>query len=168
MTESLNSFLNRRMREISAKEADLRAELQNLSDEKKQLGLAAAAAGIKIEDVVEVSSPVSRHRRVSAEKTIIEAVVEILSERGRGIAASDLLPLLNQRLGTEYPRSSLSPQLSRLKKRGVLKQEGNLWCLTERAAEEKPVDHGTPGGSGSTGLFRPGAKGREAGPGGGT
>lgn len=167
MSESLNSFLKHRLREIEELEASLRARLQTLAEERDQLDRAAVAAGIEVTELRETVAPLSGRRKVVSRMTIKDAVVELLSERGHGMAASDLLPLVNQRLGVEYPRSSLSPQLSRLKKHRILKQEGNLWCLNQSTSDENPVDPLPPGVSGQRVFSNPARKAVKPGPGGG-
>lgn len=135
--ETLADFIRRRRREISEAKADLEAELAMLDAETAQLNLAAQAAGIVAVDVVPADAGLTGdppirirvRRRIPSEKTIKDAVIEILRETGRGMEASEILPAVNARLGTEYPRTSLSPQLSRLKDDGLLQRNGTLWSL---------------------------------------
>lgn len=70
-------------------------------------------------------------------------MIDILNEAGRGLTALQILPLVNQRLGVEYPRTSLSPQLSRLKADGLLMREGVLWSLA-KAPQTKEASPGMP------------------------
>lgn len=70
-------------------------------------------------------------RRSIPEKTIKEAVVEVLTDARDGMTALDILAAINQRFETDYPRTSLSPQLSRLKAEGKLEREGMIWSLAK-------------------------------------
>ncbi|MCW2282492.1 hypothetical protein M2323_000001, partial [Rhodoblastus acidophilus] len=63
------------------------------------------------------------------DRTIKGAVLWTLSEHADGMIALDLLAEVNRRLGTSYQRTSLSPQLSRLKSEGKIILEGNVWKL---------------------------------------
>ena len=83
------------------------------------------------------------------------------------MTALELLEQVNQRQGTTLLRSSLSPQLSRLKDEGVIKLTDKLWHLPEHSVPENEepdpslfVEDG-PGTSETTP-----AKDREAGSGG--
>ena len=46
------------------------------------------------------------------------------------MTASDILAAINKRLGVNYSRTSLSPQLSRLKQEGSLDLDGNAWSMS--------------------------------------
>ncbi len=63
--------------------------------------------------------------------TIKEAVVAVLDEAGRGLTALEILPKINERLGVDYPRTSLSPQLSRLKAEKEIHLVGKHWFSGE-------------------------------------
>lgn len=78
---------------------------------------------------------VSRSPKRASEKTIKEAVVEILQWEDDGMPAVDILAKLHERFGFDYPRTSLSPQLSRLKAEGMLVREGMNWRLADTSAE---------------------------------
>ena len=67
--------------------------------------------------------------------TIKQAVIEILAAEGKGLVALDLLNRLNDRNGSTLVRSSLSPQLSRLKQEGVLQLTGGFWHLPGQSPE---------------------------------
>jgi hypothetical protein len=167
---TLADFIERRRTELSRAEEKLREELAAILEERAQLDKAALAAGLHkkpVADYQEQDVAIKRRPRKASAITIKEAVLQVLSEAGHGMTAADLLPRINRLLGIEYPRSSLSPQLSRLKTEGALVLEGAIWLRPDQA-KQKPVDENTLDGS-STGLkHEPEAQGREAGPGGGT
>lgn len=62
---------------------------------------------------------------------IMEAVLEVLRDREDGMTALEILAEINTRyFGGRIARSSLSPQLSRLKdKHGKIDLRGNKWFL---------------------------------------
>lgn len=131
---SLEDYLARRRTELSDAEARLREELRMVLDERTKLDKAALAAGLKqlseptSSSALQGSEPRKRVRRASG-TTIKEAVLQALAEAGHGLPATDILPRINALLGIQYPRTSLSPQLSRLKQSGELILEGNVWYV---------------------------------------
>jgi len=48
------------------------------------------------------------------------------------MTALEILAAINLKFGTDYPRTSLSPQLSRLKADGRIEREGIVWRLTNK------------------------------------
>lgn len=138
--ETLTEFIARRYRELDAAEEPLRRQIEAIRQERDQMRRAALAAGIAIDATAAEGAPAVEAERVPARRrqasaTLKEAVVEILRREGRGMTALQILPLVNEFLGHEYPRTSLSPQLSRLKVEGVIDRNGVIWTLVEPASE---------------------------------
>lgn len=64
--------------------------------------------------------------------TIKQAVMKILTPLApRGLSALSILERLRTDFDLNYPRESLSPQLSRLKNEGRVRLEGGIWYSTE-------------------------------------
>ena len=167
MSESLTEFISRRRLEIEEEEGPLKEHLRSLMLEKVQLRKAAIAAGIEDKPLAEPDRP--RITRKVQTGTIKEAVIAILAEAGEGMTAGDLLVRLNERNNSALIRSSLSPQLSRLKQEGHIFLTGRIWHLAEQTPKEiEPSDHNLFEGNGSEGSkLEIHAKDREAGSGGG-
>src|SRR4051794_14155222 len=100
MPETLAIFIHRRLNELAAEERDLRAALRLIQDEQDQLHHAASAAGVSAVATVVVEPAAStrltavgqvvrRSAKRASERTIKEAVVEILRERGEPMTALD-------------------------------------------------------------------------------
>lgn len=153
--ETLSDFILRRRREIAEALDRLQAEVQALELEFDQIDKAARAAGIE-----ENAVATERYReqnglfvvektrqRIVPERTIKETVVELLKEAGHGMTALQILPQVNKRLGVDYPRTSLSPQLSRLKADGVLVRNGVVWSLALAPEKEEVPTAGAEGTS---------------------
>ncbi|MER8636794.1 HTH domain-containing protein [Mesorhizobium sp. M1182] len=77
-----------------------------------------------------------------------EAAVQVLREATGGLTTNELLEIINNKLGTTFARSSLSPQLSRLKGDGILyREEDGRWILAsdpslnENGASEDAPEH---------------------------
>ena len=166
MNETLAAFIARRNQELSEEELPLKQRLDAIRAERDQLRRAALAAGIEAQPGSGQEAP--RRGRRPQEGTIKTAVVAILKEVGGPMTALELLEQVNQRQGTTLMRSSLSPQLSRLKDEGAIKLTDKLWHLPEQSVpenEEPDPSLFTEDGSG-TSETNP-AKDREAGSGGG-
>ena len=134
---SLQDFIADRLRQLDMEEAPLRERLQSITEEREQLRAAAAAAGIKLPDdsrEIEKALEVLRRpsRRTIPEKTLKDAVVEVLRAKAGGMTALEILAAINLRFSADYPRTSLSPQLSRLKAEGKLIREGIVWRLPDQ------------------------------------
>jgi hypothetical protein len=141
MSEALANFIRQRLSELDAHEAELQAGLAAVAEERASLNRAAAAANIATQPVqlpswLTTPAPPPGRRRAMSERSMKDAVVAVLREAGQPLTALDILPTVNAKLGTDYPRTSLSPQLSRLKSEGrIIKAEGNFWRLPDDAAE---------------------------------
>lgn len=143
---SLHDFIPIRHGEIEAELKHLMARLRVLQSEHEDLRRAAKSVGIPLPDssapgqlrLDGLGSP-DTARRGPSEATIKGAVVTALREAGHGMTALELLPKINEQLGVEYPRSSLSPQLSRLKAEGQLRLDGNVWSIGDGA--DGPTDY---------------------------
>ena len=142
MSESLAQFVVRRRAELDAEETPLRERLAAIAAERDQLRRAALAAGIA--DVAPAgsaeetapktqpeASPAKRSPKRVSEKAIKEAVITILNQRDKGMTAVDMLAEINSQLNVNYPRTSLSPLLTRLKKDNAIKRKGIVWRLVK-------------------------------------
>jgi len=126
--ESLEDFIIRRRRELEAQAEQVRDQLHALEAEIDRLDRAAKAAGISPSDPAGAREIdyVTPHL---TERTIKAAVLAVLNESGRGMTALEILAAINSRFDSNYARTSLSPQLSRLKQQGSIKRDGIVWSL---------------------------------------
>ena len=161
MTETLSDFLVRKAREIDVETAGLYDRIEALENERALIDKAAAAAGVTLghasgskdaggegeqpheEEVraFDATASAMRSAKRAPEVTIKEAVIAILADAGHGMTALEILPAVNARLGIDYPRTSLSPQLSRLKNDGKIERNGHEWSLAPET--NKAPDAGT-------------------------
>lgn len=138
---SLHEFLARRHRELIRALAETRRRLSSIEEEIDQIERAAAAANVNL-----VISDEMTERQ--APSTMKQAAVQALREATGGLTTNELLKIINNELGTTYARSSLSPQLSRLKSDGfVYREEDGRWILAsdpslnENGAPEDAPEH---------------------------
>ncbi|HEX6866850.1 MAG TPA: hypothetical protein VF122_06435 [Caulobacteraceae bacterium] len=76
--------------------------------------------------------PSPREVTKSLGMTLKEMVLLILGERHGGAEALSILDEINDRWNVGLQRTSLSPQLSRLKDEGKVKLTGKVWSLVEK------------------------------------
>lgn len=150
---TLSDFINAKWRALTEAEARIKGELRKIADERTQLERAASAAGISLldEPKAEVrdffagvsgnatSGDEQNHshsRRRRGRMSMKEAVLEVLREAGHGLSALEILPLMNQKIGVEYERTSLSPQLTRLKEDGEIERDGVIWTLVDKGVSQ--------------------------------
>jgi hypothetical protein len=133
----LKDFIGSRAREIMDSLTQLRAQREEadrkigaLEKELRDLRTAAKAVGIP-NGLPQETLGVTRRTR--PERTIQDAVMEVLADHHpQGLIALDLLAQLNTKFGWRIVRTSLSPQLSRLKRAGKIINAGTEWRLTTR------------------------------------
>lgn len=143
METQTTRLLHARRAEVLDDLAKLRPRVSFLEEELSQIDRALAAAEGPILITGNEASERARahHARVAhpnvANMTIKDMVVKALSEHFiRGATANQLIEFFEQRWGRKEIRTSLSPQLSRLKDIGIISLQGKLWHL-ER--EEIPL-----------------------------
>lgn len=139
----LEDYIARRRTQLADEEARLREKLKVVVEERVKLDKAAMAAGLLEEPYtatkgtlrIDLGSPPQTNRRRSRTRAKIamkDAIMQVLEETGHGLPASEILPRVNALLGVQFARSSLSPQLSRLKNSGELILDGKNWCLPKK------------------------------------
>lgn len=118
----------------------LQDSLLPLREEYRKLEQKIAAAESELADLINAAKaigivnglpapPRGITRKTPPEKTIKEAALEVLQEFPNGLMALDLLAKINERYGLNLARTSLSPQLSRLKKERKIISKGSIWLL---------------------------------------
>jgi hypothetical protein len=126
----LRDLLLDRRSEISGKVAPLVSDIARLKEalSKKQNELAAWNA--ELEQIHSALRAVEE-TELKSQLTIKQAVIEVLKDHSEGMTALEILAEINTRyFGGSIIRSSLSPQLSRLKNDdGKIDLKGNKWFL---------------------------------------
>jgi len=67
-----------------------------------------------------------------AEWSVKDMILHILRGTPMGHDVRMILNLMNSVFGVEVPRTTVSPQLSRMKQDGVLELHGDVWRMTDR------------------------------------
>ncbi len=68
-------------------------------------------------------------------RTIQDMAVELIAEAESGLTALEILDLINTRFRADVKRTSLSPQLSRLKADNVIELRGKRWFIARPQLE---------------------------------
>jgi hypothetical protein len=125
MSDQVKAFIGRQLSQLRSERVALDRRLTEVNAKIDELERAANAIGM-VNGLGESSRP---KRGVLREGTIKDFVVKVLADHPEGLVALDILAQINARFGTKYPRTSLSPQLSRLGREGVLGRRGVVWYL---------------------------------------
>jgi hypothetical protein len=112
MSTTLRDFIAKREMEIKELQKALKTELRDLQIAKSALGAQSVAH----------SSPPT-----APLLTIKEMAKEVLASQPNGLSSVGILDGIRKQFGQEIERSSLSPQLSRLKAEGELALEDEVW-----------------------------------------
>lgn len=149
---------------IAARRAELKLSLSSLDERRAEIVAeldeleAAEAAARQVstplpsEDLTAAASIGERANNAPPIRrgSIKEKVMSVLSACPEGADANKILELIEIKFGEIIPRSSLSPQLSRLKGEGRLLLNGSAWSL--RSDKETP-------GAGAPGVLTAGGVG---------
>jgi hypothetical protein len=136
--ETLAEFIDRRRKELTAQRGSLLEQLAAIDNELKQLNAAEEAAkssqffiGLagRMQMAGSTSALLSQLPVRAPRGAIKKAVIRTLAQHPDGLDAMSILHEMNARDATDYERTSLSPQLSRLKNDGILTLDGNIWRL---------------------------------------
>lgn len=141
-------LLRQRQSELAAQECALQAQLAPLRAERDQVEIAirALTGKILLPSGHDASMAAVAHHRRKANPaiqtfTFKQLVVKALRDHfPEGATANQLLEFFRREWGREIMRTSLSPQLSRLKDDNLIEREGKTWHLSKPAKA-----FGTPG-----------------------
>jgi hypothetical protein len=131
-SSQLQDFLSTHYAELASQEAKISAQLEAVRGEMERVRKAAEAAGVELHERSQTNPNLryeSRTASIKVPETMKEAALAILDNEAMGLSATEILTRMNKRLRTEYVRSSLSPQLSRLKQDGKIDVFNKRWIL---------------------------------------
>jgi hypothetical protein len=130
---NLTDFIAQRVQQLADSLLPLRAQQVELeqkiaSIEKELADLRNAAKAIGMPNGLS-SLPLHVTRRTRPQPTIKEAIMSVLPEFPEGLLALDILAKINARFDLSLVRTSLSPQLTRLKREGRITNRGSIWLV---------------------------------------
>jgi hypothetical protein len=148
-------MIEARLRELSVKELILNTQIGSLTEElvllRRQIEQLKQAKSKLVNhngvdsltgleyttrDVSVVNRVVTTRRRrkltaVVQKGSIKEDALRALSDNRTGLLALDVLAHINERRDPPIARTSLSPQLSRLRQAGLVSEAGSVWRITQ-------------------------------------
>lgn len=131
---TFEEFTRARYAALQQERAQLHMQLRAVQRELEEIEKAARASSLQLTES-ETRQQQAVDKAPISNMTMKEASVEILKKYPDGLSAKLILSELNEMLGSNYVRSSLSPQLSRLKKDGIIYDVNGIWTLTKEAPE---------------------------------
>ena len=156
----LVSYLASRHAELRRRAMSLKFDLAYLENEMRDLETAANAIGVDLDEADDECKPVEGHANIrvpefhlktsGSTKTMKEVAVEILEQAKGGLTANVILKVMHHDHGMTYPRSSLSPQLSRLKYDGIVGRHDGRWVLSKYLPAKAGDENETPQGISET------------------
>jgi hypothetical protein len=150
MLETLSEFIARRKQEITVAEEALKEQLHLLLEERLRLKRAENAfAGAPNQAPYVLRQAKERRQPRGAIK---RAILKTLENAPDGMDALNIVSTINYRAGSNFARTSISPQLSRLKNDGFVIVTRKIWKLAPNGDEETslaqrtepPIFKGTP------------------------
>ena len=116
---------------IAARRQELRQQIQLLDDELRLLDRMESALPGQPAVYNGPEFDLAPTKRRQFEKSIKEMVLEVLRANDMApMSALDILDAIKTRFGADIERTSLSPQLSRLKNDGLIAARNNAWAIT--------------------------------------
>jgi hypothetical protein len=126
----LRTFVRSRLEELEGEIAAIEERLPPLYAERADLLRVITA----LDGDDRLRARARRTPLVGREHTIKEMAVSVLQGRPSGAGVRAIIDDIEKRFGVQIPRTSLSPQLSRLGQDGVIVQNGREWKIVSRAA----------------------------------
>lgn len=121
--ENLVSYLDKREAEIMAVRSDLAAELKQIRKVRAVIGVESRFVG---------QSLYGSKSKLTIKKMIIEILEKRNSQQKGGFTTVGLIRAIEKLYGVDVERSSISPQLSRLKKENkIVIDNDKIWTLKE-------------------------------------
>lgn len=118
----IRSYITQRRREILSQIEALNAELSELNAAEDAVKTTANERVLDLEESTDSTT-------IGSRLTIKEMVLEVLGVLPAGADANKILRLINQRYDRHIARTSLSPQLSRLRQEGYVRLDGSTWRI---------------------------------------
>ncbi|MGB6228655.1 MAG: hypothetical protein WBF53_00830 [Litorimonas sp.] len=114
---------------ISNRQAEIQSQMSALRSEQSELKVALAAL-----EGDAAQGGARRQPNLSNRLTIKDMIVDVLGKRRDGGTSDDIIEWVKEVHGAEVPRSSMSPQLSRLKSEGAitLDNSNKIWRLASQ------------------------------------
>ena len=125
---------------LAARRAEIETQIKALRAELSEIKIAEAALGGAPMSKTVVSTPSGPN--VVRQGSIKDWILKALALDHEGLETDDVIRAVLLMGGRDVPRSSMTPQLSRLKSAGLLNYTNGKWALSSRAPAQNDE---TPG-----------------------
>ena len=129
MDQNYREFLTQRDATLAEREEKLRSEIESLNRDLSEITVERQEIGHILSSVRINSFHQDLKPSNVARLTIKEAVLKTLRSYNRPMGALEILDKLKEDFGMVYERTSLSPQLSRLKAEEKISLDRGAWSL---------------------------------------
>jgi hypothetical protein len=139
---TIRDILAARRAELEAQVKDLMIELAQIDAAEKAIEGVSSGFGPQADFIAPLQPTANADRSASKPRdgTIKDWICKALAANAHGLETEAVIEAVKQLGGPEVIRSSMSPQLSRLKSDGVIKQVGRLWILEPQAYIKPEVE----------------------------
>jgi hypothetical protein len=121
---------------IAARRAEIKGQIQDLKSELVELDKAESAIASDGEMATSQGNAPRPAKRRRIDGGIKNMVLQSLLMNFSGLTANSILESIKVIYGIEVARTSLSPQLSRLKNDGKVAVENSIWRITEKGVAD--------------------------------
>lgn len=141
MPTSVREFLAAQKKEVLEKIQELKAELADIERAESALGPKAPGIIYRGDHLFESADLVENSPKIMARRQRIPGgikllVLNTLAANPDGLTALQMLDAWRDQNGATIARTSLSPQLSRLKDAGLVGAEHGVWSITDKGLQE--------------------------------
>lgn len=129
---------------LSARRSEIEAQIKQLKAELLEIKVAENAISGEVHQKFEPAK-----RAGIREGSIKDWILKVLDGKSEGLETDEIISVVSVVGGPSVTRSSMTPQLSRLKSAGFLTQEDRRWRLADQAGRknETPDGHQPSGAS---------------------
>jgi len=131
MEEGIREYLEREKAKLLETDAEIERAIKAELDRRKANRELIERIDRALAAIIGEQVPKSEETFPKLPSTIKEAVMLVLAEEPTGLPALDILSRINKRFGWGYARTSLSPQLSRLKVENRIGYYGGRWFIAD-------------------------------------
>jgi hypothetical protein len=126
---------------LANRRGEIQAEIKALREELREIEVTA----IRLEGgSLPEPNKTRRGSTATGTKTLKEmAVIALEGFSTSGASAQTIIEAIKREFGKDVPRSSMSPQLSRLRSEGLIDLEGSLWRLVQPPLPKPAVPDST-------------------------
>lgn len=134
MSETIRDLTFQRLKVVEQELTARRGEIAALEDEEAQIRTIIKTMGYQMSGRPEPEGASTTAPNSAEGMTIKELATSVLEKHRDGLSVEAILAEVLQQYGVAVNETSLPPQLSRLKRAGVIYKEDGVWKLAQKSA----------------------------------